>query len=154
MCAVAVANLIWNQGKSNLEFCRFRVEYQTPKGTYRHNFYDCTIQIEDRKRMSVTIKRSGGGLACTIDLKEDSQNWVEMTHQTQHVAGLLERYRLEKKEIRDGQHRHSEKYRDFRGQIKHEDTLELVCEVKHPQTKRYVLITYVVTIDSIRINRK
>lgn len=154
MCALALANLVWNQGYGDsIAFSRILVEYQTPKGTYKKNYYDLNQIKVDGDKFSVAIKRSGGGLACTMDVKKNSSDEVEMTHRTQHIAGLMERFTLDKKRIRKGDHRNSRKYNTFAGDITQDTNIELVCDVLSLQQKKFIKIPYTLSIDSLQLKK-
>lgn len=141
---------------TNLEACTLRVSYTNRQGDTKNNYYDLKeIKISGENRFSVSIQRSGGGLACVMDVTRNSKssNHVEMTHGTIHIAGLKEVYKLRKDEIVDGEHRNSIKYKRFHGRIKYEEQLELTCEILTIAKKQWTTSTYNLSVDSKRFKK-
>lgn len=99
------------------------------------------------------LMRSHGGIDCTISGRRMSTlegSQVFMTHSQQHVADLMEEFRLYKEYITDGKHHRSKKYGRFDGRVAHPDgeRLELNCEVKRADGS-FVYVPYELEIDRI-----
>lgn len=151
MCAVALSYYTWIN-ETKYSFCRMRVKYKSHKGE-RLMYYDLKDIQYRGNQVSTSIVRSGGGLSCTITSKLESSERVEMTHGTQHIAGLTEIFTLRKKEIIGGHHRNSLKYRNFSGYIKKdslgdETKLELTCEVQSASGKDFYKVDYELSLES------
>lgn len=137
MAAVALAGYMWNSHSNPVvSKCVMRVEYRRD-GDYVSHSYDLTNVQEssDKRELKVSIMRSGGGLACTINLRRSSLQEgceITMTHETIHVSGLREVFNLYKMRIANGMHYNSQRYRAFEGDYQSSDRkkLTLTCEVK------------------------
>lgn len=151
MAMLALSYYTWIQGM-NLRSCRLRVSYRNFHGS-KNNYYDLREIDHSGKTLSASIVRSGGGLACTMTARLDSSDRVEMTHGTQHVAGLTEIFTLRKDEIVGGHHRNSLMYRSFAGRVKADGTkIELVCEIKDKSGREFLKFPYELSIDSKQLS--
>lgn len=146
MAALGLANQVWNEG-IYLASLRMQIRYKSPNGEHLY-YYDLKSIEYSRGQFSASIGRSGGGQACVITAKIDHHERVEMTHQTQHVAGLIEKYKLTKERIENGEHHNSKKYGRFWGKIKTGGRIELDCEVRTSKGN-FVTLPYVLAIDSM-----
>jgi hypothetical protein len=111
-------------------------------------YYDLKEIDYGQKRVSVSINRSGGGLACTVTAKLETDERVEMTHGTQHVAGLTEIFTIRKKEVLGGFHRNSMKYRNFWGKVEADTRVSLTCEVKNANNNEFYRVDYELSLES------
>ncbi len=117
-------------------------------------YYDLKEIDYNPKQLSVSIVRSGGGLSCRVTSKLETSERVEMTHGTQHVAGLTEIFTLRKKEIIGGYHKNSKRYRTFRStgvktdSIGEETKIELECEVESAKGNDFYKVDYELTLES------
>lgn len=151
MCALALSYYTWINERQ-YSFCRMRVKYRNNKGE-RVMYYDLKEIEYKGKQLSTSIVRSGGGLACRVTAKLESSERVEMTHGTQHVAGLTEIFTLRKKEIIGGYHKNSMKYRNFSGTVKldsigEETKIELRCDIKSENSNEFYKVEYELTLES------
>ena len=149
MAAVGLANLVWNHGLY-CDYARFLIKFKN-RGDKLY-YYDVKDIDYSKGRFSASIGRSGGGQPCIITAKIDHNEKVEMTHGTQHVAGLVEKFKLEKDRIKDGEHKNSRKYDRFSGKINRKThMIELNCDVKVPDRNAFISIPYDLTVDSYRL---
>jgi hypothetical protein len=154
MCALALANFVWNNSKDVTQIggCQMNVEYETSERRVKVMKYELSgFQLSsDQREFKVSITRGGGGLACRMTVRRASLEEgadIEMTHGTQHVAGLMEKYKLFRKQIKSGNHRNSTKYKGFSGTSDFPDRVTLQCEVK--AGKHFVTVPYKLEITSI-----
>lgn len=153
MCCLALANLVWNEGLY-VDSARFLVRFQTQRGDKLY-YYDLRDIDYSTGKFTVAIKRSGGGQPCIMTAKIDHHEKVEMTHATQHVAGLVEQFKLRKEYIEDGEHKNSKKYGRFWGAIKRASKLiDLNCQVKSHDGRGFVTLPYTLTVDSYRLKNR
>jgi hypothetical protein len=137
MCVVALSGLIWNSPKPiKVLKAGMAVEYRK-RGAYIRYYYDLTNieETPDRLNLKVTVMRSGGGLSCTVNARRTSReegSEITMTHETIHVNGLREIFRLYRFRISGGRHENSERYGRYEGDFQSDDykKLNLRCEVK------------------------
>lgn len=148
MCALGLANQVWNEG-IYLASMRIQIRYKTLDGDHLY-YYDLKDIDYSRGQFSAAIGRSGGGQPCLMTAKIDHSERVEMTHGTQHIAGLMEKYKLTKERIQDGVHHNSMRYGRFWGKIKTGGKIELDCEVKNSRGN-FVTLPYILTIDSMTV---
>lgn len=152
MCALALSYYHWINEKK-YSSCTMRVKYNSYKGE-KVLYYDLKEIDYSPKQLSVAIVRSGGGLACRVTSKLVTSERVEMTHGTQHVAGLTEIFTIRKKEIIGGYHKNSKRYRTFRSieikkdSIGEETKIELECEVESARGNDFYKIRYELSMES------
>lgn len=151
MAGLLLANHIWDPHEpKKLKLCSLTVEYTQPDNTYKRNYYLAKwFKIDPSMlRFSFTIIRDGGGIDCEITAERKSTqegSLVVQTHSQQHISYLREEYKLWSKEIRDGEHFNSMKYRAYYGHKDHPEgkRWQLVSEVKNSQgafvTRPYTL---------------
>jgi hypothetical protein len=160
MCAVALANYIWNSSENpTVERCNMDIWYTDREGLYKLNKYELwnINHSNDDREMEVQIIRGGGGINCKISLRRESRqegSKVEMTHSEQHVAGLREEYYLWKQKVQSGRHYNSRAYGQFEGFNNHPDRKKLVlyCEVK-TSSGNFVTNKYELEITSIVLKK-
>lgn len=161
MCAVALANYVWNSPyfMGHVEGANMNVSYQNSEGKYRLMKYELSgFNLEkDNRTFSVFILRGGGGISCKITATRGTAEVgakVSMTHSQNHVSGLREEYTLNAKEIANGRHYNSQRYRNFSGENAHPDRLKLKmrCEVR-VEKERYITIPYELEITSVKTKR-
>lgn len=140
MCAVAIAGYIWNSHKKQKVLkCVMSVEYRDRYRKLKVNIYDLTdIEEGDKGReLKFRIMRSGGGLACKVLARRISHSEgtkVVMTHETIHIAGLREEYKLYTMEVREGRHYNSIRYGEFSGFFgAGRESLSLKCDIKNDE---------------------
>ena len=151
MAALGLANLVWNHG-IYVSSARFLIKFKN-RGDKLY-YYDLKNIEYSRGKFSASVIRSGGGQDCIITAEIDHNQKIEMTHGIQHVAGLVEKYKLEKDRIKDGEHRNSRKYKNFAGKINREShTIELECDIHVTERNTFVTVPYVLTVDSLRIKQ-
>lgn len=144
MCAVALVGYIWNSHKEmNISKCVMSVEYRNRFGDYKSNSYDLSDieESSDRRELKIRIMRSGGGLACKVIARRSSTSEgakITMTHETIHVSGLREEFKLYAKDVSEGMHYNSQRYRRFVGHFgSGRESLNLVCEIKRDDDTYY-----------------
>lgn len=144
MCAVALTGYLWNNYDKTIESkYTMRVEYYNRYGDYVSHSYDLTDVKEssDKHELKIRIMRSGGGLACVVRVRRNSLSEgckVEMEHETIHISGLREEYKLYKTDVSEGRHYNSMRYRRFAGHFGSEKKkLSLVCEIKRDDGSYY-----------------
>jgi hypothetical protein len=160
MCAVALANYVWNSYEYvEVEKCSMDIWYTNKEGLYKLNKYVIynVSQSSDRREMEAQIVRDGGGINCKITMRRDTRQEgckVEMTHSEQHVAGLREEYYLWKQKIASGRHYNSKAYGQYEGYNNHPDRKKLVlyCEVK-TDSGNFVTHKYELEIMSIQLKK-
>lgn len=141
MCAVSLANYIWNnyQRQPESEF-RMTVDYRNHHGNYRSLKYRLfNVRVSpDNLELKMNIQRDGGGIDCEVTCRRSSVREgaeVTQTHGQQHVAGLREVYNLYRGKVMNGTHYGSRKYKSFRGETPAKSdpkTLHLHTDVKRP----------------------
>jgi hypothetical protein len=137
MCAVALVGFMWSTSTPvKVSSSGMRVVY-TKQGAYASHSYDLSNISEsaDRRELRVSIMRSGGGLACTVNVRRSSLEEgceVTITHDTQHVAGLREVFNLYRVRVSNGMSYNSMLYKGFSGEFQTLDRvkLNLTCDVK------------------------
>lgn len=136
MATLALVNYCWNFHLTIPTECRARVEYRNARGEFRTNIYRLyNIKSNFAKTdLEVTILRDGGGLSCTMHARRMSNSegsLVKMTHDTIHISGLEEEFKLWSTGIRNGRHHGSQRYGAFEGDVnKNIPTfLRLQCEL-------------------------
>lgn len=144
MCAAALVGYIWNSHDNpKISKCVMSVEYRNRFGEYKNNSYDLTDveQSSDGRELKIRIMRSGGGLACKVVARRSSTSEgskIAMTHETIHVSGLREEFKLYSMDVSEGMHYNSMRYRRFAGHFgAARESLNLVCEIKRDDDSYY-----------------
>jgi len=122
MCLVALTNYYWNNRFQLPSECRARIEYRDKDGLFRTNIYRLysITGNPSKTELSATMLRDGGGLSCTMHARRTSSSegsLVRMTHDTIHVSGLEEEYKLWSTGVKNGRHTNSQRYGEFSGDI-------------------------------------
>ncbi len=154
MCALALANYIWNnyQRQPESEF-RMEVDYRTQAGIYKSLKYRLfNVQASsDNLELKVTVQRDGGGIDCEITCRRSSYSEgaeVTQTHSMQHVVGLREVYNLYRGKVSGGMHYNSKRYKSFRGEAPYKldpKKMHFYTEVRRPDDS-FVELLYVLKI--------
>gem|GEM_PF-3689265 len=134
---VSLVGLMWNSPQP-LKVLKSEIKVEFRKeDIFAWHSYDITNVTEssDRREVSASIMRSGGGLACVMHARRSSLEEgceVTLTHDTNHVAGLREVYNLYRLKVQSGMSHNSEKYKGFTGEFLTDDykRIDLTCEVK------------------------
>lgn len=160
MCALALANFVWNRLpsqqviiKSSSEI-KMRVDYYSIESeTYKTLYYKLYNYQENshRDEFLVNVVRQSGGINCQMRVRRNSLQEgaiIKMTHGQQHVAGLMEEFSLYQKSISGGRHHNSQRYTEFSGNIDYKDRLTLTCGLRVPGTQHVIHKRYDLEIEN------
>ena len=154
MCAVALANYMWNKyAPTGVNSMVMRIDYQL-KGRYKTNIYRLGYIEENANRTEIKfyVIRDGGGISCQITMTRPSPiegARVTMTHSQNHISGLREEFNLRPNCVYQGQHFNSLKYRNFAGSSTHPERKKFILESEINRGNYFVPVRYELEITSV-----
>lgn len=159
LSALAVGQQVFgeNYGEKIPDSAEVQIDWRTPEGKTRSIFhYISAIEISKQDRhgyiteLRVSV-RTTDGTPCTLTIRRLTDGpfkqgeKVVATHSVQHVAGLEERYEIDRRSIR-GEHYNSRKYGRFLCTSANESSFVLNCQVRSGSNGNFVNIPYTVKI--------
>jgi hypothetical protein len=145
MCIVALVNYCWNCRRPLPSRCKVRISYRNSRGDSKLNIYRLSDIKEnaEKKELQATVIRDGGGLSCTVYASRsssDNSSTITLKHDTNHLSGLREEFKLGSSSINSGKNENSKRYGSFSGSFNPNipERLTLNCEIKNDSSSVWV----------------